>query len=484
MQLLDVRIGAKGTNGLVFIDYLAFLLIKEQKLNHLAETWLAKIKRKDIAKEQYHNIRVCSEHFIRGSPSQLYDQNNPDWAPCLKLGYEQETTTCIKRYERAERRRRLCLKESTDIVITDELGDDNEVVSENEEVSENDLRNKETSAVNECHNVATQTEESYSKEQDIEDLKQAVSLLRSELAEQIIDEEYFKYDDKKVLYYTGLSTWSLLMKLFVYVKRYLTSHSIMSLSTFQQLVMTLIRLRLNLPSQDLGYRFKVHNSTVSRIFTRVISMLFVKLKPLIKWPERDASMKTMPMVFRKHFPRCVVIIDCFEIFLDRPTNLLARAQTYSSYKHHNTVKYLIGVTPQGTVSFISEGWGGRTSDKFLTEHSYLLDHLVPGDTVLADRGFDIKDSVGMKLSRLELPAFTKHKAQLNPIDVEQTRNVANVRIHIERVIGNIRKKYSILSATQPIDFVISNGNETPTLDKIVYVCSALINICESVVPFD
>ncbi len=73
----------------------------------------------------------------------------------------------------------------------------------------------------------------------------------------------------------------------------------------------------------------------------------------------------MPMAFRKNFPSCVVIIDCFEIFLDRPTSLLARTQTYSAYKHQNTVKYLIGITPQGTVSFISNGWGGRTSDKHL-----------------------------------------------------------------------------------------------------------------------
>ena len=47
--------------------------------------------------------------------------------------------------------------------------------------------------------------------------------------------------------------------------------------------------------------------------------------------------------------------------------------------------------------------------------------------------------------QLHIPAFTKGLTQLEGIAVEQTRNTANVRIHIERVIGNIRKKYSLLS---------------------------------------
>ncbi len=63
------------------------------------------------------------------------------------------------------------------------------------------------------------------------------------------------------------------------------------------------------------------------------------------------------------------------------------------------------------------------------------------------------------------------------------RKIANVKIQVERVIGNIRQKYSILSATQPIDFVCSNETVT-TLDKIVYVSCGLINMCDSVVPFD
>ena len=168
-----------------------------------------------------------------------------------------------------------------------------------------------------------------------------------------------------------------------------------------------------------------------------------------------------------------MIIDCFEIFLDRPLYPLARTQTFSSYKHHNTVKYLIGITPQGTVSFISEGWGGRVSDKHLTENSGLLDHLTPGDVILADRGFDIQESVGLFCSTTKIPAFTKGKKQLSGIEVEQTRRIAN-----------IRKKCSILGATQPIDFVSVRNGDVTTLDKIVTICCALVNICDSVVPFE
>ena len=102
---------------------------------------------------------------------------------------------------------------------------------------------------------------------------------------------------------------------------------------------------------------------MSRTFLHVVDVLHQRLKPLIIWPDREVLRKTLPMDFNKYCPNCVVIIDCFEIFLHRPLNPLARAQTFSSYEPHNTVKYLIGITPQGTVSFISEGWGGRVSDK-------------------------------------------------------------------------------------------------------------------------
>ena len=223
--------------------------------------------------------------------------------------------------------------------------------------------------------------------------------------------QVLKITMRKFYFFTGLSTWELFHVLFQYVKPQLKQHSI--LTPIQQLMITLMRLRLGLSGQDLAYHFRVSSATISRTFTHVIDVVYHQLKPLIIWPNRDALKKTMPMEFRKHFPNCVVIIDCFEIFLERPANLLSRAQIISQYKHHNTVKYLIGVTPKGTVSFISEGWGRRTSDKYLTEHCSPLTHLVPGDLVRADRGFDISDSVRAYCSTLKIPAFTKGKKQLS-----------------------------------------------------------------------
>ena len=82
-----------------------------------------------------------------------------------------------------------------------------------------------------------------------------------------------------------------------------------------------------------------------------------------------------------------------EVFINRPTSLLARSQTWLSYKHHNTVKVLIGITPQSTIFYISHAWGGQTSDKFLTVSCGILNKLLPGCLVLADRGFTIAESV-------------------------------------------------------------------------------------------
>lgn len=55
------------------------------------------------------------------------------------------------------------------------------------------------------------------------------------------------------------------------------------------------------------------------------------------------------------------------------------------------------------------------SDKVITtQESNLFHHLLPGDVILADRGFTLSDDLAAKLV---LPTFTKGKKQLLQADV-------------------------------------------------------------------
>ena len=310
--------------------------------------------------------------------------------------------------------------------------------------------------------------------------------MKSKLNECSISFEYFQDDDKKVNYYTGLPSYITLIALYELLEPFLTDSRRISLSKFQKLVLTLMRLRLNLPLQDLSYRFGIGIATVSRTFITTVHVMYCRMNSFVYWPTREELQTTMPMEFRKYFKlKVAIIIDCFELFIERPSNLLARAQTWSSYKHKNTVKFLIGIAPQGVISFISASYGGRASDKFITDDCGFLDKLNPGDIVLADRGFDIQESVGLMCAEVKIPDFTKGKSQLSAYEIENTRKIAHVRIHVERVIGLLRNKYTIMSDTMPVDFLLPNNeDDIPTVNKIANVCCSLTNMCESVIPFE
>ena len=109
---------------------------------------------------------------------------------------------------------------------------------------------------------------------------------------------------------------------------------------------------------------------------------------------------------------------------------------WCNYKHHSTIKFLIGITPQGT---ISECVGGRMSDKEIVEQSSLLQHLLPGkcidiicwvfvtaniyiffveDIILADRGFTCDEYAQMAMGEIKTPPFTKGKKQLEKVNVD------------------------------------------------------------------
>ena len=129
-------------------------------------------------------------------------------------------------------------------------------------------------------------------------------------------------------YKLGMPDWDVFKALFELLEPDLPEGP--KLSKLNTLMMFFLWIRLNYGTDDIVYRFGVNRGTVSRHFHNVLDIVYVKTKSLIKWPEREVLRLTMPTSFRKFFKKCAVIIDCTEIFVERPTDLLARAQVWSN----------------------------------------------------------------------------------------------------------------------------------------------------------
>lgn len=149
-------------------------------------------------------------------------------------------------------------------------------------------------------------------------------------------------------------------------------------------ISTLVRHRLGLLELDLEYRFNVSQPTVSRITVTWINFLYLQFKELPLWPPRELINANMPKQFKKTCPTTRVIIDATEIYIEQPHLPELQQMTFSNYKNDNTFKALIGISPDGVITFVSSLFSGSISDKELTRQSGLLKLLEPGDSVVGN----------------------------------------------------------------------------------------------------
>lgn len=168
-----------------------------------------------------------------------------------------------------------------------------------------------------------------------------------------------------------------------------------------------------------------------------------------------------------------IILDSTEIPIKKPSKPTAQQATFSSYKNKNTAKTVIGSTPGGLISYVSEAYIGSISDRQLMERSDILNNFNPGDSVMADKGFDIEDILAAYRVTLNIPTFFKNKNQITPETLKEDKKISSKRVQIERLIG-LGKTFKILNG--PLD-----GTETILADDIIMVCFMLCNFRKAIV---
>lgn len=236
-----------------------------------------------------------------------------------------------------------------------------------------------------------------------------------------------------------------------------------------KLLLFLMKLKLGISYSSLAVLFCVNRTTASRHFNSILRSLSTATQKWIYRPPSSVIQARLPDSFKLHYPRCSMIIDCTEVRTEQPSTVEQQRALYSHYKGSYTVKFLIAITPCGTICFHSEAHGGRCSDAFITVNSGFLDLVQPGDTILADKGFPgIQAGLDEAEAVLVMPPFLHGQGQFTESEVQQTYHIAQVRIHVERMIQRI-KLFNILNVQVPTELL-------PAMSDVVHMCCILANL--------
>ena len=140
-----------------------------------------------------------------------------------------------------------------------------------------------------------------------------------------------------------------------------------------ELFLTLVKLKHGSQNGDLAERFQLSPLSVSRIFLTCVKFFESILSQMPIWMSRKRMRKTLPDSFKGLYDDVTIIIDCTETECEKTSDIEVQAATYSEYKSRNTVKALIGISPSGIPTSISDLMEGSVSDNEITMKSGLLE---------------------------------------------------------------------------------------------------------------
>ncbi len=430
---------------------------------NLRQKWWSLCRRMDRSLD-INNDRICSCHFKDG-----VKDNGPSIFPW----------NSGKAFDFSSPEKKLRCKRSSpkEVVATATILDNADASSDNRPnitfnvVSE---RRKEHSYVHSCpagtctEQLASVAEAISRKEQEIRDLKCQLELLRLRKPRMTISA--IENNEEKMLMYTSFKkeVFYILVQLLRRFQplRYYSS-TVTSISLEDQLLMTLMKLKLNCRDLDLAERFAVSRTTVSNVVkTHIVALHEILFDGMLvgRIPSQLKCSGCLPACFDA-FKTARAVMDATEMTMDIPTNLNLQAACYSSYKSRHTAKAVTCVAPNGTIVFCSNTYPGSTSDNAIVEHSRILEQFQPGDLIVADKGFTIQPLLPDGVS-LNIPPFLRGKAQFTTEEAQMCRKIARARIHVERANERI-KNYSILSHIPQA--------YRPFIDKIFQLCCILVN---------
>ncbi|CAN7988745.1 unnamed protein product [Ixodes pacificus] len=349
-------------------------------------------------------------------------------------------------------------------------------------LARSELTSAQTKVVNLCDRLKAKSQELNMLRDELVSAQRCLEKLKGDYAPFGI--EKFQHSNKDIQFYTGLPNYGSFVDLLEFLdpgeggKNIIRHHSShqhedyrgrpQKVSVSNQLFMVLVKIHLGVFHQHLGHLFSVSVSTVSRIFSVWVDFMYLQLTELPLWLSRRAIDEAMPLSFLEKYPSTRVLLDATEVRCEVPSSFVTQSSVYSYYKSTHTLKALIGVSPNGLITFVFELFTGSTSDRECVVRSgFLEQEFCVGDSIMADKGFCIDDLVEEIGVGLNIPPFLRCD-QFTAEQTQETQDIAALWIPVERRIQRI-KCFHIFDRPIPTSLA-------PLANQIWAICAILSNL--------
>lgn len=448
-----------------------------QRVVNQRKEWVRVLR---IGKKISRRMSVCSKHFTNADynlppnmsqrprlkasavPSQFLPQINTDESK--KTLHEKEKAERLARYEEIKRKKERAVQESSSFLT--ELGEQRILEEEQETAIEKSYTEDDMSAADGLILL---------NEMGVKKIDKKIQVCSGDLKlSYIIKSDDLTEHQLKSL--TGLVSLAQLQFLSEEVNVFLKITRKHNLPVKERIILSMMKMKLNVSFSSLSIFFGCSVKTASNIFFYIIPVLSSILGIFIMWPTKEEILANLPHIFQD-FSNVRIIVDCTEILVQKPKCLTERLGMYSQYYGDNTVKFLIGVSPAGTITYVSKGYGGRASDKLIFSESGLIQMLEPSvDAIMADKGFLIEEICENNFIQLIRPPFLRNKKQFSCEEAKLCRKIASARVHVERVIQRI-KLFNIFKSTLPYHLL-------NLIDPMMTIAAALTNLSSPILAED
>ncbi len=203
----------------------------------------------------------------------------------------------------------------------------------------------------------------------------------------------------------------------------------------EQLLMTLVWLRLYLTCEAVGILFAVDKSTVSRTTRPLLRLLRDLGQDTLGWPEDAQAL--LETADDTDSTDGVAIIDATEQRVERARDEATQRAHYSGKKKAHTRKTLIVVNERGRLRYVSPSAPGATHDLTVLRQSGALEQIPPALSLMGDSGFQ-----GLQNDAPERSVALPYKgSKAHPLTPEQKLHnalLSRIRIVVENTLAEMK----------------------------------------------